>query len=457
MTLCHYLCHCYGVKGTETASNGQSNKVSVQRQSHVPTFAKVLDGRKQPIRGLWVRNGRYYARLNVENPITGVKKTRRVSLVDKDGNAVSTVAQAVAELKRLQTHRADNTLRTVERTPKFVDYASKYLDFVSSGQGAKKAGTVEKEKTILGRWTDQLGQLRLDQIKRVHVNRFIESRLKETNSEGNPKVCARTINLDVIGFRVLMKRALSDGLIQRLPTEGLKPLKTSVTKRALFSSADLEKLCKAAFQKKAGKDDKQVPVTENAQEFVEYVRLMAYSGCRRNEGLGLRWEDVDFDNGQLHVRRQVTSRKKKNTNGEVEEVTVEDLKNRECRTVDFNPKLRAHLIAMKKRTRNVSDWLFPSPQRGDKDIPAKTFRESLEFVRTKAVMPNFAFHDLRHHFISMCVMSGIDFMTIAAWAGHKDGGVLIGKVYGHLANEHRKAMAERLVFEPSVVRKAEPA
>ena len=49
-------------------------------------------------------------------------------------------------------------------------------------------------------------------------------------------------------------------------------------------------------------------------------------------------------------------------------------------------------------------------------------------------------------------MSGIDFMTIAAWVGHKDGGVLIGKVYGHLANEHRKAMAGRLNFEPVVLK-----
>ena len=68
-------------------------------------FAKVLDGRKQPIRGLWVRNGRYYAQLKIENPITGFKKTRRVPLNDKDGNPVQTVAQAVEELKRLQTQR----------------------------------------------------------------------------------------------------------------------------------------------------------------------------------------------------------------------------------------------------------------------------------------------------------------------------------------------------------------
>ena len=353
--------------------------------------------------------------------------------MDKDGNAVQTVPQAVAELRRLQTHRADNTLRTLERTAKFADYAKHYLEYLSSGQGAKKPGTVEKERTILGRWTEAVGQLRLDQIKRVHVNRFIESRMKEVDKDGNPKVCARTINLDVIGLRVVLKRALSDGLIQRLPTEGLRPLKVSTPRRPLFATADLDRLCNAAFETKQDKTSKTAPVTENAQQFVDYVKLMAYCGARRNEALALRWQDVDFERGQVTIG------------------ATGDTKNRSARTVDFNPKLRAHLEDMASRLAPDSQWVFPSPQRGDKDIPAKTFRESLNLVRERAKMQTFNFHDCRHHFVSMCVMSGIDFMTIAAWVGHKDGGVLIGKVYGHLANEHRKAMAERVSFEPTIV------
>ena len=298
---------------------------------------------------------------------------------------------------------------------------------------------MEKEKTILGRWIRHLRQLRLDQIKRVHVNNFIRARQKEKDKDGNPKVCNRTINLDVIGFRCVMKQALSDGLIQRLPSEGLKPLDEKETKRQLFTTADLEKLCNAAFETKQDKDGNKVPLTKNAQQFVDYVKIMAYCGCRRNEALGLQWDDVDTDNGQLNVRRQVTHR------------GIETLKNGEERTVDFNPQLRAHLEDMASRLAPDSQWLFPSPQRGDKDVPAHTFIESLKMVRTAAQLPGFGFHDLRHHFVSMCVMSGIDFMTIAAWVGHKDGGILIGKVYGHLANEHRKAMAERVSFEPTVV------
>lgn len=51
-------------------------------------------------------------------------------------------------------------------------------------------------------------------------------------------------------------------------------------------------------------------------------------------------------------------------------------------------------------------------------------------------------------------MSGIDFMTIARCAGHKDGGVLIGKVYGHLSNEHAKQQAQRINFEQQIVNAA---
>jgi integrase len=396
------------------------------RQTHGGIFSKVLDGRKQPVRGLWERNSRYYAQLTVENPVSGVKKVRRIPLADKDGKPVGTSAQAVAELKRLQTKRADNNMPSVGLTPKFGDYAARYLDFISSGQGTKKPGTVQKERSTLAQWTEHLGGLRLDQLERVHVNRFIERRMKAGLSP-------RTVNLDVIALRNVLKRAVDDGIIQRLPTEGLRPMKTTDTKRPLFDSAELERLRKAAFETRTNQTGETVPVTKNAQEFVDYIKLLAYSGARRNEALGLRWPDVDFERAQLTI----------GASG--------DTKNRTARVVDFNPKLNGHLLDMSKRRAPDSEWLFPSPQRGQKDLGARSFQESLKLVRNQAGMPGFHFHDCRHHFISMAVMSGVDFMTIAAWVGHRDGGVLIGKVYGHLANEHRKAMGERMNFGPTAV------
>ena len=75
-------------------------------------------------------------------------------------------------------------------------------------------------------------------------------------------------------------------------------------------------------------------------------------------------------------------------------------------------------------------------------------------IKEAQMVPQFTFHDCRHHFISMCLISGVEFMTIAAWIGHRDGWVLIGKVYGHLANAHRKVMAKKAGFGPVIVHSA---
>lgn len=423
MTLCYNLCYCVRMK--RDAAQISSRVDGEQRLSHGATFAKVVDGRKQPIRGLWVRNGRFYAQLSFEDGNTGQKKTRRVALVDKAGAAVQSVAQAVEEMNRLKVKRSENDLPVLTRTPKLGDYVKSYLEFIKSGQGTKKPKTIKKEEYTLNGWVKHLGGVHLDKIRKVHINSYIAQRLEAGASP-------RTVNLDVGTLRNVLNRAIDDEWIRTLPTENLRPLKCVARKRELFTGGELEKLCEAAMAKK----EDGSAVTKNGQQFCDYVRLLAYCGAREQEALALRWQDVDFERGQLTIG------------------ATGDTKNQTGRVVDFNLKLRAHLEDMASRLAPDSQWLFPSPQRGDKDTHAQTFRESLKLVRRHAKMEGKAFHDLRHHFISYCVMSGIDYMTIAEWVGHQDGGMLIGKVYGHLADSHKKEQAQRVNFGPVVVKAA---
>lgn len=109
--------------------------------------------------------------------------------------------------------------------------------------------------------------------------------------------------------------------------------------------------------------------------------------------------------------------------------------------MDLSANLKKHLKAMSKRRAPDSEYLFPSPQRGERDIQSKTFMETLRLARKESGLDRFSFHDCRHSFVSFCVMSQIDCMTIARWVGHMDGGVLIGKAYGHLANKHTQLQA----------------
>ncbi|MBI5800262.1 MAG: tyrosine-type recombinase/integrase [Verrucomicrobia bacterium] len=381
----------------------------------------MLDARKQPVRGLWVRKGRYYARLAIPDPDTGVTKVRRVPL-----EAAKTDAKARAALGRLRTQREDQDLPALREAPKLKDYVAEYFIAIKD---TKRPGTITTERANLNAWIDQIGEVRLHHINRAMVNKFITRRLK---AGANP----RTVNLAVICLRNVLKRAIDDKWIKTLPTANLKPLKWKAKKRTLFADAQVEEICAAAFRPVFAGGELAKPgeigaPLKNAQQFADFVRLLASCGSRMSETLRLKWSDVDWGISQLTVGSDGLA------------------KNYHERKVDFNPRLKAHLIDMQTRRAPDSEWLFPSPQRGERDERAKSFRESLLLARAAAGLPEFGFHDCRHFFISMCVMSGIDYMTIARWVGHRDGGVLIGKVYGHLNDEHAKRQAQRICFQPS--------
>jgi integrase len=381
----------------------------------------VFDERKRAIRGLWLRNGRYYAQVTLEDDYTGTRAVRRVPL-----ESASMPAQARQLLEEILVNRKSGKLAVLKLTPRFEEFANQYLDFYKQAKDAKRASTLETEGYAIDRWKEHLGQLRLGKIRRSHVDGYIA----RCQSSG---VSSRTVNLEVTVFRNVMNRAIDAKWITSLPTENLRPLKSTRIKRGLATAAQIEKLCSVGFEalfcsgRLAGANPEGQPL-QNAQQFADYIRLMCYCGARLSETLRLRWRDVDWQNRQITI----------GADGQA--------KNHLWRSVDFNPQLEAHLKAMFGRKAPDSDWLFPSPRRGEKDRPARTFRETLMLARAAAKMPEFGFHDCRHYFISVAVMAGIDYMTIARWVRHQDEGILIGKVYGHLSNEHAKRAAAKLNF-----------
>jgi hypothetical protein len=259
------------MKSNATQSNTQTGAENQNSTIHGrAAYQKVFDARKRPIRGLWRRNDRFYARISVEDPTCGRKEVRRVPL---DG--AQTVAQAQAELRWLLTKRDENALSVLKLTPKFSEYVKSYLGYFEVVKDAKRPKTLQTERGHLKAWAEHLGDTRLDKINRAMVNNFIAKRQGQGRS-------GRTVNLGVVVLRNVLKRAIDDGWIQRLPTENRRPLKWTPRKRALFNEGQVEDICNAAIQN-----------TKNGVEFADYVRLLAYSGARMSECLRLKWSDVD--------------------------------------------------------------------------------------------------------------------------------------------------------------------
>lgn len=393
MTLFYRLCYFYAVQRPETQSS--SGKVA----NHGGRFLAAKDSRKRKIRGLWTRNGRYYAQMRVDRG-NGTTAPAKIPL------EATTLDSARAELEKKRTENRQQVMQLPGHRPKFSALAEEYK--TSAGFLAKKLGTQENEIQALKRWITHLGGLRVDWIKPAHLVDFRNNR----TAQG---LTARTINLDLVAYNNAMSYAKEKGWISTPPRLSKLPEKKA-PKRPLLTAKDIERLLKAC----------RPDVTKNAKEIAYYIRFLSLTGAREQESLKTRKEDAVLDRLQITIG------------------ATGDTKNNDHRTVDMSPELETLLKEMLAELPDDTSYLFPSPQRGKKDIHAQSLRESFKLVRTAAGLPWVGFHDFRHFFCSTCVMAGIDFMTIASWVGHKDGGVLIGKVYGHLADEHKKRAASKL-------------
>jgi integrase len=379
-------------------------------QRTAATFEAVYDSRNRRVRGLWKRGDRFYAQLRVPMP-DGRTAPRRLPLEASDLNG------AQIELGRKRTDRADNKLRSPARRPTFAIFAADYL---KSGEfRAKKLRTQQSEQYLIERWIKRLGGIRIDKISLQVVNHHRSERVREG-------VSARTANLEVIALRQVLNLARVRGHIEHTlqffsPRHGgaLKALpQRPAPKRRLLSPEQVQALLSHANE----------AVTQNAEEVRFFLRFLTLTGAREQEALAVARRDVDFTNRLLTIGADGES------------------KNSRSRTVNFSPELESLLQELEAWLPPDTSWLFPSPQRGRRDTHAKKLRDSFNLVRAKAELPRVGFHDLRHYFCSVCVMAGIDFMTIAAWLGHQDGGILVGKVYGHLAAGHKQEAARKLKF-----------
>ena len=348
----------------------------------------------------------------LQTRVEGEKSPRRIPL------KATTLEDAKKEVAEIQIKKEKEGLPRTGIRPTFEVYCTEYFDFFDKvADSGKRIGTVTRERTSTEQWKKSIGSVRLDKITKTMIAAFIDERLKAG-------VKPRTVNVDVIVLRNVLNKALDAGLIAKLPTDGIKPIPVKTPKREMITHANFQALCAAALK-----------CEKNGKELEDYLKFLAYSGARCSEALRIPLSDVDFT--QKHVC-----------------IGADGLaKNGLHRYVDFTSELEAHLKDMLERKAPDTTWLFPSPQRGKSDKRSMSLRESFNIARKNAELEWVGFHDLRHYFISLAIMSGIDIKTVAEWVGHKDGGVLIGKVYSHLLTDHRKRMARKFVFQ---LRVAEP-
>lgn len=159
-----------------------------------------------------------------------------------------------------------------------------------------------------------------------------------------------------------------------------------------------------------------------SKDCASLVRFLAYSGVRIGEAKNVTWGDVNFTRRQLHVK------------GDSETGT----KNGETRHIPLFPDLEQMLKGLRAER----------PNEGLHEPVMRVFecQNSMTNAAAKIGMRRITHHDLRHLFATMCIESGVDIPTVSRWLGHKDGGALCMKTYGHLREDHSLVQAQRVNF-----------
>ena len=149
--------------------------------------------------------------------------------------------------------------------------------------------------------------------------------------------------------------------------------------------------------------------------------------------LGLKWEDIDLERGDLRVRRQVSR-----INGEVVEAPLKT-KNA-YRTLPLAEDTVGVLKEQRKKVGN-SPWVFPSNNGGP--ISPDSVLHMLHRVLKRAGLPKVRFHDLRHTFATLALQNGVDVKTVSGMLGHFSAGFTLD-TYAHITSAAQRQAAKTM-------------
>jgi integrase len=223
---------------------------------------------------------------------------------------------------------------------------------------------------------------------------------------------ASVVNNSVGTLRAVFDEAIRTGARFNNPAAGLARMKVRQKRLELPSRGEFLKFVEKI--RTAG--------ARQSKDCADLVRFLAYSGLRIGEAKYVTWADADFRRGQLHVR------------GDPQTAT----KNGEMRHVPMIPEFERMLKELRAERSNE-----PSTATVMRVFECQN---SMTHAASKIGMKRITHHDLRHLFATICIESGVDIPTVSRWLGHKDGGALCMKTYGHLRQDHSLAQARRVSF-----------
>jgi integrase len=212
-------------------------------------------------------------------------------------------------------------------------------------------------------------------------------------------------------LRGIFDKGIEQGLIFTNPVNGIAKVAPSRKRLELPSREEFTRVI-AAMRSAGG---------AYSTSCADLAEFLAYSGCRIDESRHVRWSDIENDSIWVHGGADGT-------------------KGKESRKVPIIAPMRRLLDDLRSNPRYRRDDRF------EYVLCVRECQKAIDRACAELGIKRFTHHDLRHLYATVCIESGIDIPTVSRWLGHKDGGALAMRTYGHLRDEHSQLMAARVTF-----------
>ncbi len=269
---------------------------------------------------------------------------------------------------------------------RFHEFAKEYLKWSIAN---KKPSAKTRERSQMRTLERDFGEKCLHEITRLDIERWKMKRKKEVKPS--------TVNRELAVLKGFFSRAVEWGRCKDHPARGIKTFK-GIKNRLRYLMPDEIRI-----------------LLSNCAEHIKPIVIVAvHTGMRKSEVLGLRRDQVDFEQGII---------------------TLTDTKNSERRDIPMNETVKATLRAIDgTSTEFCRTFYFAS--RIKRGSPYHWIDMSFHEALRKSKIEDFRFHDLRHTFASNLVMAGEDLNTVGELLGHKDPKTT--RIYAHLSPAFKK-------------------
>jgi len=279
-------------------------------------------------------------------------------------------------------------------------------------------------QTIRDHILPSLGDTKIVKLRPDVIQALYDNKVEEG-------VGLRTIQLTHAVLRRFLNRAVKLGLLPNNPSDVTSPPKPQQKEMHILDDSQVQRLIITAK-------------TTQIRNLALYQLAIA-TGMRQGELLGLKWQDVDWQQRTLHIQRQL---KYISDNGPV----FSQLKTRSsARTIVIGKETMSLLKEHQQRqfneiTRMGKRWqdhdlVFPSTI-GTPFNPRNLFRQYKSLLN-EAGVPSIRFHDLRHTAASLMLNHGIPVLIVSKRLGHAKPSITLD-IYGHLIPSMQEQVAKMM-------------